>query len=167
LTFATDTWTLHTALRLTMENICPKLYQNTSIHVEVTLRTRVLRWPKVRHWPLSGGPGFCVQHTTSSWWTFVLNNFINLQRMTFDLLWPWPSFCASTCRTFVLSFILLSLTQNTWIFCLTLCFTMDNISLSILKSLHACGSYALDTGLAVSPKCDLDLWMVDLGFVCD
>jgi hypothetical protein len=34
----------------------------------------------------------------------------------------------------------------------------------VILKLHACRSYALDTGSALTPKCDLDLSTADLAF---
>jgi hypothetical protein len=44
LTLAAGTWILHAALRLTMVNICARLYWNTSMYVEVLQRTSVFQW---------------------------------------------------------------------------------------------------------------------------
>jgi hypothetical protein len=42
----------------------------------------------------------------------------------------------------------------------------EYLSQVILKSLHAFGSKALDTGFALTLMYDLDIWMADLGLVC-
>jgi hypothetical protein len=51
------------------------------MHV-VKLRTRVLRWTPSVTLTFDGGLGFCVWHTTQSFWTFVPNYYIILQRMS-------------------------------------------------------------------------------------
>jgi hypothetical protein len=68
--------------------------------------------------------------------------------LLFDL-WPWSKS--------------LTFTTNIWI-----CFERHSALLwRTFTSLHTCRSYALDTGFALTPKCDLYLLTVDLSFVCD
>jgi hypothetical protein len=99
LTLAAETLILHATFRLTIVNICAKLYWNHCMHVEVLL------WTSVFQWPLSVTLTFDIETSFTRycawhWYEILLESLHMCRRyalykisISYHLKWPWPCIC--------------------------------------------------------------------------
>jgi hypothetical protein len=88
-----------------------------------------------------------------------------LSQVIFKSLYVYRSYNGEWCFILLFDIWPLSLTLafaiDTSILHATLCLTLEKICPCMYRS------YDPDTGFALTPKCDLDLWAGNLGFTCD